>query len=111
MNPSVNKGQRERDRKDLQKAKADRRKQQRDERAHRPPMDFEPSQSFECDLRYPADSDLPDGWLFTPTNMDQKWAIAFRNGRVPLIRSWTGKVVASGKARFESGQIGFLNYS
>jgi hypothetical protein len=36
MNPSLNKRQRERDRKDHQKAKADKRKQRREERTQRP---------------------------------------------------------------------------
>jgi Ankyrin repeats (3 copies)/Ankyrin repeat len=69
------------------------------------PTAFAPSKSFPCDLRYAADPDLHDGWLFTPSTMDQKWAIAYRDGSVLMIRSWTGVVVAAGKARRDQGQL------
>jgi hypothetical protein len=32
--------------------------------------------SMPCQLRYAVDHDLPDGFLFAPTAMEQKWAIA-----------------------------------
>src|SRR5262245_46344371 len=33
---------------------------------------FVPAESLACELRYPADRDLPDGWLFVPSKMEQK---------------------------------------
>ena len=69
------------------------------------PMDFAPKSSFPCDLRYAADADLPDGWLFVPSVMEEKWVIGYKGGRVWMIRSWTGKVLATGKTRREEGHL------
>lgn len=33
-----------------------------------------------CDLRYPAAATLPDGMLFVPEAMEDKWVIAWRRG-------------------------------
>jgi hypothetical protein len=32
---------------------------------------------FQCDLRYRAATSLPDGMLFVPTAMEDKWVIAY----------------------------------
>jgi hypothetical protein len=69
------------------------------------PTAFAPSKSFPCDLRYAADPDLRDGWLFTPSVMDQKWAIAYRDDSVLMIRSWSGTVLAVGKTRRDKDQL------
>jgi hypothetical protein len=41
-------------------------------------------ESFDCDLPYVAEPALPDGWLFTPSAMEQKWAIAYRDHAIYL---------------------------
>src|SRR5262245_23738373 len=56
-------------------------------------------ESIACNLRYRADHDLPDGWLYTPSKMEHKWAIAYRDGSIWLIRSWTGDVNAVATTR------------
>lgn len=67
--------------------------------------DMQPAESLECQLAYAADADLPDGWLFTPTCMEEKWAIALRGERVVLFRSWTAEVKASAEVTRERGEI------
>lgn len=62
-------------------------------------------ESLDCDLRYTADPVLPDGWLFTPPAMEQKWAIAYRDGAIYLVRSWTGEVKAIGRTRRDAGHL------
>ncbi|MCO5165281.1 MAG: ankyrin repeat domain-containing protein [Planctomycetes bacterium] len=54
-----------------------------------------------CDLRYPAARVLPDGLLFTPGAMEEKWVLVHRAGEVLAARSWTGAVLASARARRE----------
>src|SRR4051794_20575977 len=58
-----------------------------------------------CALRYRADRDLPDGWLFTPREMEQKWAIAYRGGAIWMLRSWTGSVSAMGITRRDGDDL------
>ncbi|MEZ4225701.1 MAG: ankyrin repeat domain-containing protein [Polyangiaceae bacterium] len=67
--------------------------------------DMQPAESLECQLAYAADADLPDGWLFTPTCMEEKWAIALRGERVVLFRSWTAEVKAYAEVTRERGEI------
>ena len=52
--------------------------------------------SHPCDLQYPAAAELPDGLLYRPAQMEDKWVIAYREGRLAAARSWVGetKVVA-----------------
>jgi hypothetical protein len=47
-----------------------------------------------CELRYPVAPILPDGLLFTPSCMEEKWVLAHRKGTVLAARSWTGIVDA-----------------
>jgi len=61
--------------------------------------------SFDCDLLYVAEATLPDGWLFTPSAMEQKWAIAYRDHAIYLLRSWTGEVKAIGRTRRDAGRL------
>jgi hypothetical protein len=58
-----------------------------------------------CALRYPAASVLPDGLLFTPSRMEEKWVIAFRRGAVLAARSWTGIVEAVGETRRDGDEL------
>jgi hypothetical protein len=65
----------------------------------------EPRERFSCDLRYQADEDLPDGWLFTPSQMEQKWVIGYRRQQIVLVRSWTGDVTAVADTRREGNEL------
>jgi hypothetical protein len=47
---------------------------------------------IDCVIRLPVERSLPDGLLFTPSSMDEKWVIAWRQGRIIAARSWTGSV-------------------
>lgn len=52
-----------------------------------------------CALRYPAARELPDGMLYRPEQMEDKWVIALRDGRLAIARSWTGDTKAVAAAR------------
>jgi hypothetical protein len=54
---------------------------------------------FACELRYPCARSLPDGILYAPPSMDEKWVLALRAGRVLAARSWTGAVEAIAETR------------
>jgi hypothetical protein len=65
--------------------------------AQRPPID--------CELRYPCARSLPDGILYAPPSMDEKWVLALRDGHVMAARSWTGAVEALADARREGEML------
>jgi hypothetical protein len=58
-----------------------------------------------CDLRYPAAPVLPDGLLFMPSCMEEKWVIALRSGSILAARSWTGVVEAVAETRREEDAL------
>jgi len=58
-----------------------------------------------CALRYPAAPVLPDGLLFTPSRMEEKWVIAFRSGAILAARSWTGIVEAVAETQREGDEL------
>jgi ankyrin repeat protein len=58
-----------------------------------------------CALRYPAASLLPEGLLFTPGCMEEKWVIALRGGAILAARSWTGGVEAVAETRREGAEL------
>lgn len=58
-----------------------------------------------CAIHFYLDRSLPDGFLFAPASMDEKWAIAWRAGTIIAVRSWTGAVEAIGEARIERGAL------
>jgi hypothetical protein len=64
-----------------------------------------PAESIECSLRYPADPELPDGWLYLPPAMEQKWIIAYREGHVLVARSWTGELKIVANARHTGNEL------
>jgi hypothetical protein len=68
-------------------------------------LDCPAAESVACELRYDADPGLTDGWLFVPTTMEQKWVIAYRDGRIAMIRSWSGVVPLAGQARREGNEL------
>lgn len=55
-----------------------------------------PSEAIEvaCPLLFPVAAQFPDGLLFTPLAMEDKWVIAHRDAALWLARSWTGRVIA-----------------
>ena len=60
---------------------------------------------IECEIRLPIDSSLPEGLMFTPSSMDEKWVIAWRGGRIIAARSWTGAVDTVAEARVDGGEL------
>ncbi len=50
-------------------------------------------------LRFRIDRFLADGALFLPTEMEHKWALYFRGGKIICIRSWKREVVAVADSR------------
>lgn len=63
------------------------------------------NQGIPCDLRYPAAAMLPDGMLFIPRAMEDKWVIAWRDGKVMIARSWSGEAVAMADAVVEGREL------
>ena len=61
--------------------------------------------STACTIRLPIDRGLPEGLLFTPASMDEKWVIAWRQGRIIAARSWTGGVEAVADARIDGSTL------
>lgn len=45
--------------------------------------------TVEARLDFPTDGELQDGVLFRPVQMEHKWAIFYREGRIICVRSWT----------------------
>ena len=58
-----------------------------------------------CTLRYPAETILPDGLLYLPQKMEDKWVIAWRDGQIRMARSWTGEVLIVADARHEGDAL------
>ncbi|MEO7331095.1 MAG: ankyrin repeat domain-containing protein [Minicystis sp.] len=54
-----------------------------------------------CDLRYPAPSELPDGMIYLPEQMEDKWVLAYRDGCIAAARSWTGETMAVARAHHD----------
>lgn len=54
-----------------------------------------------CDLSYPIGNRLPDGMLFLPRAMEDKWVIAWREGAVIFARSWSGETAVTIDAHIE----------
>jgi hypothetical protein len=58
-----------------------------------------------CNLNYRAALALPDGMLFVPSAMEEKWVIAWRNGQIAAARSWSGETEAVAEAELQSGWL------
>ena len=50
------------------------------------------SRSVSGGIRFRIDRMLADGTLFTPTEMEHKWAIYFHRGKILFVRSWQRRV-------------------
>ena len=62
-------------------------------------------QRVPCNLRYPIATPFPAGMLFIPRVMEDKWVIAWRDGKVLFARSWSGETVATADAVVEGGEL------
>ncbi len=62
-------------------------------------------QEVPCDLSYPTGAILPDGMLFIPRAMEDKWVIAWRDGAVVFSRSWTGETEITADAYVDNGLL------
>jgi hypothetical protein len=60
---------------------------------------------IECDLSYGVAATLPDGMLFVPEAMEDKWVIAWRQGQIAAARSWSGETEAVAEARLADGEL------
>lgn len=58
-----------------------------------------------CDLSYPAGREVPDGMLFFPSRMEEKWVLAYRKGRIVAARSWTGETKALARTKLADGVL------
>jgi hypothetical protein len=60
-----------------------------------PPIDLgDGAKTITCALSYPVAPAFPDGLLFAPRAMEEKWALFHRAGSIVAVRSWTGQVAA-----------------
>lgn len=57
-------------------------------------IDEEPpvARTVETNLRYPIDQPLIDGVLFTPDEMEHKWALFYHLGKIICVDSWSRQV-------------------
>jgi ankyrin repeat protein len=60
---------------------------------------------LDCDLEYAIEEPLPDGLLFIPAAMEDKWVIAWKQGRIAIARSWSGDTVAVADTRHEANKV------
>ena len=60
-----------------------------------PPFDpGEDGARVACELEYPIAASFPDGLLYAPGAMEQKWALFHQAGSIVAVRSWSGQVAA-----------------
>jgi Ankyrin repeats (3 copies) len=61
----------------------------------------------QANLRFPIDRYLADGVLFTPSEMEHKWALFYHGGQLICVRSWTRRVqvVAQVEVRGDSAEL------
>jgi ankyrin repeat protein len=65
-------------------------------------LDLQPSEAWPpipCEIEFPLSDAFPDGILFAPSSMEQRWVLCWREPHLIAARSWTGRVdaVASGR--------------
>lgn len=65
-------------------------------------------ESIDCSLEYELEAPLPDGMLFLPQAMEDKWVIAFKSGRIAGARSWSGETQWVADARHIACALGHL---
>ena len=63
------------------------------------------SHIVEANLQFPIDQRLADGVLFTPREMEHKWAIFYHSKQIICVRSWLRKVYLVADIEEFSGYI------
>ena len=58
-----------------------------------------------CNLRYSQPSNPGEGVVFCAAQMEDKWDIYLRQGRLYFVRSWTGELIAVADVRFEAAEM------
>lgn len=58
-----------------------------------------------ANLAYPVEGALADGVLFLPQQMEHKWAIFYREGRIIFVRSWQRQVFVVAKTEHRNGLL------
>ena len=66
---------------------------------------IEAGKGIPCDLCYPVATPFPNGMLFIPRAMEDKWVIAWHDGSVLFARSWSGETIFKADAAVESGEL------
>src|SRR5215831_7017899 len=61
--------------------------------------------TVDVSLRYRITQPFTDGVLFTPTCMEEKWAIFYRGGKILFVRSWTRELYALANVKTHGGEI------
>src|SRR5690606_21681312 len=69
--------------------------------------DLSGMQDIACDLSYTfkAQWPPPDGVLFEPIEMEDKWVVRWHNGQLFFQRSWTGQTIYVCTPSFMAGEI------
>jgi hypothetical protein len=62
-------------------------------------------EQLDCDFQYELEAPLPDGLLFIPRAMEDKWVIGFKPGRIAGARSWTGETLWLAEARQDASKL------
>jgi Ankyrin repeats (3 copies)/Ankyrin repeat len=60
---------------------------------------------IDCSWEYEVEAPLPDGMLFIPQAMEDKWVIAFKAGRIAGARSWSGETQWLADTRQEGNKL------
>jgi hypothetical protein len=61
--------------------------------------------TVDVSLRYRIAQPFADGPLFTPTCMEDKWAIFYRGGQILFVRSWTRELYARAEVKMHGEEI------
>lgn len=74
--------------------------------AHHDRFDWDmKGESIDCRLEYAIEETLPDGMLFIPEAMEDKWVIAWKQGRIAAARSWSGDTQALADVEVAEGRL------
>lgn len=58
-----------------------------------------------CDFVYRAARVLPEGMMFVPARMEDKWVVAWKDGQIAVARSWTGETHVLARASHQGDTI------
>jgi hypothetical protein len=63
------------------------------------------ARTVEVNLRYRLAQPFAEGALFTPTCMEDKWAIFYRGGQILFVRSWTRELYATAAVKMRGEEL------